>query len=759
MPKEVDAYLRSAPRKILFYSTAVGALALMAVAAHAADGEQPQGQSPASTGAAPAAASQDIVVTAQRRAQDVQKVPIAVTAVSQATIANLNIRTIESIQRVTPGLVYEQGSSFSQIYIRGIGVPIPLPGLETPVSVYYDGAYIARAAGASFDLFDVNSVEVLKGPQGTLYGRNASGGAILINTAMPTHTFEGKGTLEYGNLNHFLGEGMVNIPVSDTFALRVAGRYTREDGFLHNIYSDTHPGAFRKYGIRAKAKWDPTDNFSAVLTLEYDKMRTLAAAAAQLSGNAITCLACSLGIVPPSGFYETVEKEQQWGGNRSYSANLQLTYTAGDLQFKSVSSYRDLTDQVRAQIDRSPLDLGYTDRLLGGKTYTQNLQVLSSFGGWIDFLAGAEYDRDNGFVDFSVYSVALGLPRNDPRLPFTHNAVDTNSYAAFGEVYLKPIRKVTITLGGRYSRDDRTMSVADNAAALAFLSGDPTGPSAFTQKVSYERFTPRVVLAYDAGPVNLYASYTSGFKAGGFNTPVFAPQVDPIRPEKIDSYEAGAKFVSADRRARLNLAVFRYNYRDVQVSLINQSNTGLVIENAATARGTGVELDGSYHVSDMLSLSAGGSYLDAKYRHYPNGAIYVIGTDAAGNPSGLVTQTVDLSGTRLPRAPKWSGFGSVNLAVPIDGWTGRLNATGRYTSSYDFFPDAGGVLQQDRQDKLFLVDMSGGISPPGGRYEIGFYIDNLTDKKHYEIVQTSGPGIFKTPARPRTFGARISANF
>ena len=698
-------------------------------------------------------ALQEIVVTAQRKEQDLERVPIAVSVVSQQQMANLNIKTIEEIERVTPDLNYAQGYSFSQIYIRGIGVSIPTPGLETPVAVYYDGAYVARGSGTSFDLFDMSSVEVLKGPQGTLYGRNATGGAILINTAVPTQSQEASGTLEYGRFNHALGDWMINLPLSDTFALRIAGRYTREGGYLENLYNDTHPREFQKYGTRIKGKWDPSKDFSAIFTLEYGNNRILGSSAARLTGNASNCLACQLGVTPVSGFYQVDENEDHWDPNRSYSANLQLSYTAGDLQFKSVTSYRDLTDSVIAEIDHSPLDLGYTDRALGGKTYTQNLQVVSSFGGWIDFLAGAEYDLDKSFIDFSIYSAALGLPKFSPELPYTGNEAETNSYAAFAELYIKPIDKVTLTLGGRYSRDDRKLSFSDNTAALDFISGNPAGPAAFTQKDSFKRPTPRAVLAYDAGVANLYVSYTSGFKAGGFNTPVFAPQVSPILPEKIDSFEVGAKLVSEDRRARLNAAAFHYNYRDVQVSLVNQNNSGLEILNAAAAHGNGVELDGSYHVTDALTLTSGGSFLGAKYINYPNAAIYVAA------PGGLVTQQANLAGTQLPQAPRWSGFGSANLNVPVGRWTGRFNIVGHYTSSYDFFPDAGGELQADRQGGLFLANMSAGMSPPGGRYEFGFYIDNLTDKKYYEIVQTSGPGVFKVPAPPITFGARVSMHY
>jgi iron complex outermembrane receptor protein len=698
-------------------------------------------------------ALQEIVVTAQRKAQDLERVPIAVSVVSQQQMANLNIKTIEEIERVTPDLNYAQGYSFSQIYIRGIGVSIPTPGLETPVAVYYDGAYMARGSGTSFDLFDMSSVEVLKGPQGTLYGRNATGGAILINTAVPTQSQEASGTLEYGRFNHALGDWMINLPVSDTFALRIAGRYTREGGYLENLYNDTHPREFQKYGTRIKGKWDPSKDFSAIFTLEYGNNRILGSSAARLTGNASNCLACQLGVTPVSGFYQVDENEDHWDPNRSYSANLQLSYTAGDLQFKSVTSYRDLTDSVIAEIDHSPLDLGYTDRTLGGKTYTQNLQVVSSFGGWIDFLAGAEYDLDKSFIDFSIYSPALGLPKFSPSLPYTGNEVETNSYATFAELYIKPIDEVTLTLGGRYSRDDRKLSFSDNPTALDFISGNPAGPAAATQKDSFKRPTPRAVLAYDAGAANLYVSYTSGFKAGGFNTPVFAPQVNPILPEKIDSFEIGAKLVSEDRRARLNAAAFHYNYRDVQVSLVNQNNSGLEILNAAAAHGNGIELDGSYHVTDALTLTSGGSFLGAKYTNYPNAAIYVVA------PGGLVTQQANLAGTPLPQAPRWSGFGSANLNVPVGSWTGRLNVVGHYTSSYDFFPDAGGELQADRQGGLFLANMSAGMSPPGGRYELGFYIDNLTDKKYYEIVQTSGPGVFKVPAPPITFGARVSMHY
>lgn len=704
--------------------------------------------------------SEDIVVTAQHQAQSLQRVPIAITTVQNATIEQLNLRNVDKVAIVTPGLVYDTGFSYTMIYIRGVGDQGPGVGLETPVATYHDGAYLERITGTSFDLMDVASVEVLKGPQGTLYGRNASGGAILVNTANPTDEFGLSGAVEVGKYNHSQIDTTLNVPVSDTFALRFAGRYRVDGGFIRNVATGDKVRGKTTYTIRTKAKWDPTSNLSATLLLEYQNDVGTANATARNDARPPFCPGCVTNPPVYTGFYQLSEDFRRKDHARYYNVNLNVKYDIGAITLKSITAFRDAAAGITADGDNSAAPLVIADSRYSGKTFQQDLQAVSSFDGIFNFLVGVSYLSDDAHQRSFLYGTAFGLPYPPNRVTRPTERSEgrqdhlTKSYSGFAELYIKPVEQLTVTVGGRYTRDTRRLDSHINARGVAI--NNPGGPLEFLQHANYEKFTPRFVVAYDADTVNVYASFTRGFRAGGFNTPSYGPLVLPILPETMDSYEVGAKYVSPDRRTRANLALFRYDYKDVLVSIVGPNGATRIVTNAASVRGKGAELDVNHRAAEWLTLSGGVAYLDASYSSYPNAAQFVYRNDAAGNITGLRVGIVDLSGTRVPRAPKWTAFASANIEAPIsDGWTGRLNIAGRYTSKYLFIAGASGVLKADFQRSLLLANMSGGIGPNDGSYELGFYVDNLTNKKYYAHRQTGTLGIASLLAMPRAYGLRL----
>ena len=305
------------------------------------------------TSAGPGGELSEIVVTAQHRSERQEKVPISITAIQPAMIENLDLRTIDKIATVTPALIFDTAYSWTQAYIRGIGVSnTPGVGLEAPVAVYIDGAYVARNTGAIFDLLDLGSVQVLKGPQGTLYGRNASGGAILLNTADPTHTFELKGVGEGGSFGHGLVDAVLNVPVSDGLALRLAARYRNEDGFLKNIVTDENVGGRQVADARAKLLWDAHPDLTALLGLDYHYEYGNANASGRQDGSAPVCIGCLLGgRASTSSFYQVTEDFRRHDPGRSYNANLHLQYNLDAVAFKSITAYRDLKARITDDSD------------------------------------------------------------------------------------------------------------------------------------------------------------------------------------------------------------------------------------------------------------------------------------------------------------------------------------------------------------------------------------------------------------------------
>ena len=720
---------------------------------------QTASDSPASTEQSNAVTDGDIIVTAQRRDQSVQKVPITISVVSQEAISNLSLRSVDKIAMIVPGLIYDTGYTIPETYIRGIGAQnIFGIGLEAPVATYVDGAYLARGLGGIMDTVDLGSIEVLKGPQGTLYGRNASGGAILIHTADPTSVLEGNATLEGGNFGHRLVDAVLNVPLSDTLAVRIAGRYRNDDGFVHNITTGKHIRSKESQDIRGKIKWTPSEAFTAILEADYHHDVGIAGAAGRQDAQAPLCVGCLFGgVAATNGFYQVTQDSNLREPARGYNVNLNLEYELGSITLKSVTAHRDVSAFITDDQDHTSAPFGIYKANYGGKTFSEDFQVSSDFGGMFDFIAGFQYVNDRAFQKSTLYGVAYGTPYTSPSvIPAGAAAgsqrVDTKSYAVFGELYVKPVDRVTVTLGGRYSKDNRDIRSDINALAVAIIN--PGGPGQFSQSASYHKFTPRVVLAYDAGNANFFASYTQGFKAGGFSSPAFAPQDVPIRPETITSYEVGAKLTSPDRRTHFNISAFYYRYRDVQVSIIDTAKGSQLVKNAAAANGKGVEFDVTHKPTPWLTLAAGGAYLHARYSSYPDGAIYNV------TASGAVVSLADLSGTQLPRAPDWSGFASATAQGPVGGgWQARGTLLAHYSSSYLFSPGAGGPLGTDKQDSVTQVSASGGIGPESGAYEIGFYVDNLTDKKYYANRALGGFGINSLVAMPRTYGIRVKGRF
>lgn len=521
--------------------------------------------------------SLDIVVTAQRRSESVQEVPISVSAITPLQLEQFGLRKIDDLQMLSPGLVFNSGYvGYSQTYIRGIGAASPSPGLEVPVAIYIDGMYVARSQGAILDVLDAASVQVLKGPQGTLYGRNATGGAIIINTAEPDFKPSLRFVTEYGRLNHALGEAVANVPLSDNLAFRAAARINYTQGYVHNLVDGRKLGGRKSYTIRGKLRWEATDTLSATLSIQYDKTDERQAGFALREGGVacLPCLADPTGTVRPlDGFYESDND-----GNRPFVSNTTSTYLHikqdGDmLAIEGTMGYRNLSFYTTSDQDFSRLPLFHFFGTSGGKTYSGELQAYSKGDGWLNGLVGVGYQRDNGWFRTRFYGASFDpLAAIFGENPGTYNRVITKSVTAFGELYLTPVERLKFTIGGRYSRDTRHLTVWNNAAGAAAFTA-PGSPANFDQHASFNSFTPRFVIAYDAGDVNLYASYNKGFKAGGYNTPSFTSQA-VIRPEKIDGYEAGAKYVSPDRRLRANLALFYYNYSDVQVGVVDLASGG-----------------------------------------------------------------------------------------------------------------------------------------------------------------------------------------
>ncbi len=701
------------------------------------------GQTPTATPSANAPENakgpEEVVVTAQRRSERLKDVPIAVTALSPRRLQQLQILNVAQLQTVTPSLSFTSGISYAQTYIRGIGDALTNPGVEQGVSTYTDGAYVERSVGTTFDLVDVASVQVLKGPQGTLYGRNATGGAVLISTADPQDSYGGSIDTEAGSEGHYLVDGMLNVPINDVLALRVAGRYQTDGDYI----KDLNPGG-GEFGAsesdigRIKLAYRPNEDFSAIFEYEYDHdWRTQDANTEALPG--IYCLYCSQSkyTYPLSPYTTAVNPVHGPGGDdRSDFYDVHLNYNFGSVSLASVTALRISRSIGLGDYDFTEIPAFNIGQTGGANTFTEDVTATTHFPGMFNAIGGISYLHDSSFVNVSIYSGYIdNVPATDA------NIVKTDSIAGFGEGTLEPINGLKFTFGGRYTADNRSL---------------------YYQKVSFDKFTPRFVASYDFGLANVYASYNTGFKAGGFSTPLGAPPASIFKPEKIQSYEVGAKFTSPDHRLSANLAAFRYTLTDLQVATINQSNiANITTFQNADAAGEGFEFEPDYRATDNLSFFGGGAYLNAYYTSYKDASTQDPVYNAAGQPIGFQAGSEDLTNHRLPHAPRWSGFIGTRITGTLyDDWTGEFNAVFKYTSSYDFLPGGGGPLDADKNNAFTTGQITASVSPPGGRYKIGFYINNVTDARYATWRFSTAPfGGLEIEARPITAGVQLSYKF
>lgn len=702
-------------------------------------------------------AVRDIVVTAAKRgSESLQKVPIAISAYSGADLAKASIQDVASIDMKSPGLIFTLDSGSIQPFIRGIGVIFANPGLEAPVAVYVDDVYIQNSYTGNFDLFDASSVQTLKGPQGTLYGRNATGGAILIENNKPVMENTGSISAELGNLAHRRIEPMLNMKLSDVFAVRVAGLYSHEKGWIRNPVTGLRFNGHENYAVRGKALYD-NDRFTALLSGEYTETKTRAGLRQAFIGSPL-CFACNLfGSTPPPGKYETYQNSQGVAKIKNFFGSLHLDAQLSDtLDLSSVTGYRHLdgaglgSDEGMfggAPAGRSIAILNALVNEVSGDYYQQEFRVTSHFDGPLNFLAGISGAHSSEVLDYQINGAAFrGLTQR------TRNRLKTDTASAFLELYYDLSAQLRLTAGGRYNYDKKR--------SLSTPSGIAAGPD-FRYRTSSKNATPRIVLEYKPdGDQNYYASYQSGFKSGGFNFPAFANNPnDTLKPEKVNSWELGAKNRFLDGRLRTNLALFYYRYKAIQVSIVDPLR-GSLKANIGNARGYGAEFDMQFAPTDIITFGAGYGYLNAEYTRYPNVRLIGPGVANPATGSGAATTIVNGAGSPLQRSPKHTLYGSVELHFPMsDAWDARLNTTARYTSSYIFNPLAGGPLRLDRQKGFTMVNMTGSVGQTEDGVRVGFYIDNLFDTFYVDNASTNAFGAYRGPAKPRTYGLTASYAF
>jgi iron complex outermembrane receptor protein len=705
---------------------------------------------PAAQGAG--AGLDEIVVTAERRSESLQSTPIAISAVSGDALQERQIVDLEGLSNQIPNVEFGRNAGDAYIFIRGLGYDSIAPGGETRVAVYTDSIYQPRTQAAFQGFYDVDRVEVLRGPQGTLYGRNATAGAVNILTRDPSSELDGYVTGRVGDYSLVGSEGAIGGPLSETLSARLAFQTEDHSGYGHNIDSGEDVDDKRARNVRLKLKYAPSTNFSFGLVTNYGMEKDHSGGYRYVGAGRPDVVPTGLtlgGAVPTdpqdaAGFGPRLDLE-------TYGVSGEARWALGpSTELVSLTGYQNLTAKNEDSVDGTTLNLAPQQLVDQSKSISQELRLSHAFGEVADTLLGGYYFHENSFSENKIpFSAGLfgGLAADYFQAYWTQGRVITNAYAAFNETRIHFLPQLTLTLGGRYSHEKKSI---DEGAELdlvdAYDPNRPFEPNGTQQASTTEsRFDPKATLAYQpSDSLYLYGTYSQGFKSGGFNIGGLQPA---FKPEVVDDYEAGMKLDVLERRLRFDVAVFHYNYRNLQVNIVD--GVQLVTRNAAAAKVDGAEFEITALPVDNLRLALNASYLDSRYTAF-----------ISTNPVFPELGPQYLDGHRLNYAPLGKVNGEVGYSIPINGGklTPRVDVT---WVDRVFFSEFN--LPSTSQAAWTNVDAFLAYESTNGLWSASAFIKNLTDHTYVVSAVVSSPligfPITGEYGAPRTYGMSLTRRF
>ena len=706
---------------------------------------------------------QAIVVTAQRREQKLQDVPVAVTAFSGAALQASGVSNVKDLAHVDPSLNVPQVVGVYLPFLRGIGNPAGGNlGNESSVPVYIDDMYYTRLSTAYLAINSIERVEVLKGPQGTLFGRNSSGGAIQMFTKDPGRDTEANVTVGYANYERWNGQVYVSTPISDTLAWNISAAGTQQFEGWGKSLADGHEIFKEKFAtVRSKLLWEPGDTTRVKLTGFYayskgdigmvnDRHSGTYGSSAMIGpvpGYPFPAVQLpSLADVPGDHFYDTRSDLPQFALAEGYGGTLRIDQELGFADVVSITGFRNSDETIRLDADITAQYVVNGDLNSSDKQFTQEFQLKSKRGSTIDWILGAYYLHSNvKYNPIVLYGDAFGGATVEIR---SQQIVD--SYSLFGQATAPVTDMTNITLGLRYNIDD-------------IEGNDPI--SGYSNSKTFKKVTWKGVVDHHfTDDVMAYASISRGYKSGAFKT--FPLGQAPVLPEIIDSYELGIKTELFDRHVRLNGALFWNDIKNPQV--LSVTSVGGVpqidLSNAKKARIKGGEISAEIVAARGLTLRGAATYLDGKYLDYTDAPFYCLnGTTAVGPPEGFVCPEVTPSGAngnRLPNVPKWAFDLGANykLNSSVGEWVGDVSLS--YTGRFAWNPD-----NYVFEKAVTLVNASLNFTPEKADWlTVGVWGKNLGGVKYYSISQEStglaGTAGFQAgAAAPRTYGGTITVRY
>jgi iron complex outermembrane recepter protein len=685
---------------------------------------------PAPTATAEGLGLQEVTVTAQRREENLQSVPIAINTVSGDDLQARGSIDIKSVSASVPN-VTANGSTNLSIYIRGIGNTSASPN-ESSAATYVDGVYYASLQGLESLAFNnVERIEVLKGPQGTLFGRNSTAGVIQVVTPDPKHDFTGKVSLGYGNYESTTGAVYLTGGLSDTLAADISAIYDDQGkGWVKNLTSGQDVNFHTNSSVRSKWLWTPAEATRITASVDYSRFLSDGGNHYMVPGSVN-----SLDHVTTFyGKFKTVGDDTQ-DDQKQYGSMLRVDQDLGSLHGVSISSFRHIDGTVQFDGDQTPQRVLPQEITHDSDFWTQEFQLSNRDPGKFTWLVGAFYygnDVDNLRVFTGSGQAAVGGRRDvagDQKI---------SSVSLFGQTTFAVADATNLTLGLR--KTDETIKyhgMGSNAL------GQIMGP--VSSKTDADPWTWRVSLDHQFTPDLLgYVSYNRGFKSGGYNLSGVGDP--PFNPETLDAYEVGMKSESLDHRVRLNVAVFYYDFTNIQVVTVPGSGIQ-VFTNAAAARNFGLDASLDFAATSNLTLSAGLGALNAEFTDYPNARTNSI--------TGAVVILPNAKGNQLANAPPFTGFLSATYHKPTSIGQFVLNGTASYSDRAFVTPD-------DALSKAAYTLVNGSVewwSNADKPLGVRLWGRNLLNEYYSIDMLASGRGWYAMPAPPRMYGLTVMKNF
>ena len=791
-------------RRGLLFSASILALSGLGTAAHAqsADG---------SAEGVGNDALREIIVTAQKRSESIQSVPVAVTALDEQALSQATVKDLRDLSGRVPGLVVDSvtsSPSTASIALRGISFDDVEKSFDPAVGVAVDGVFIGTNTGQLLDSFDMERMEVLRGPQGTLFGRNTIGGVISVTRTRPTAEAGLKGQFSYSKYNTKSARLVLNSGrIGDLVAIKAFGSWDKTDGFVRNLVENRRDGRYETLHGGVTVLLTPMSNLSASVTYEHVRERGEAVSIPLSDGTDLFCAFSGFpGFSPPGecdrftarsdrGAYATYETAPRHISNDTDMVTGNVEWEISPtVKLFSVTGYQSNDEDAFADFDGSEVNFFNTRRQQRYHQFSQELRVVADITNRINLLVGGYY-FDSGYKLHQSTFIGPGLGGVTIGQYTDHSA---KSYAGFVDAQFKLTDDLKITLGGRYTKDKKRLFTNYGLIDALVQITDPTYTGTQCEgvvgvfdaggglmlpiyapanncsgKADFDKFTWRANAQYMFAPDKMaYASYSKGFRSGGLNARATGPtSIGPYAPEVVNAYEVGLKADWLDRTLRTNIALYYSKYGNKQEEVVQPSPPGAanpqetVVKNAASATIKGLEVEAVVQLGSYLSASASFAYTDAKYDSFFND---VVGLTPGSAPEGIPD---DVSTLKLRRAPRYQWSFGLDYSREVGG--GRFDASVllRYSSKYAtcLVPDRPITPGQVKNDsRCFTKDRENLSAQIGYTFDLGnkrelslaVFGRNLTNTRDIMgALPVAGLFTFGTPYTPRVIGAQIGFKY